>query len=97
MKRNDYIFTIGFDGNKAIVDRQVRARYGRLDARALADKGMFQAAYRCAVFEDDTEAARYVLEKFNEGSSIKYKDTGELFKVFGVQRPSGSIIGIRAV
>jgi len=97
MKREDYIFAIGFDGNKAIVDKQSRSRYGRLDTKSLVDKGLFRAAYRSAVFESDSGGADYVLEKFNEVSQIKYRFSSDLDKVFGVQPPSDDITGIRAI
>jgi hypothetical protein len=97
VKREDYIFAIGFDGNKAIVDKKSRSRYGSLDTRALADKGMYKAAYRSAVYEDDQAGADYVLARFNEVSPIRYEKSSDLIKVFGVQAPSDDITGIRAV
>jgi hypothetical protein len=97
VKREDYIFAIGFDGNKAIVDKKSRSGYGSLDTRALADNGMYKAAYRSAVYEDDQAGADYVLARFNEVSPIRYEKSSDLIKVFGVQAPSGDITGIRAV
>jgi len=97
VKREDFVFAIGFDGNKAIVDKRSRSRYSKLDTRGLADKGLFRAAYRSAVFDTDDAAAEYVLEKFNAVSPIKYKNSSDLVKVFGVQPPSDDITGIRAI
>jgi len=97
MKREDFVFAIGFDGNKAIVDKRSRSRYAKLDTRRLADEGLFRAAYRSAVFESDDTAADYVLEKFNAVSPIKYEKSSDLVKVFGVQPPSDDITGIRAI
>ena len=97
MKREDYVFAIGFDGNKAIVDKRSRSRYGKMDAGALADNGLFKAAYRRTVFDQDEKAAEYVLMKFNEISPVKYKRSADLAKVFGVQAPSDDITGVRAV
>ena len=97
MKREDFVFAIGFDGNKAIVDKRSRSRYARLDTRALADKGLFPAAYRSAVYDSDNAGADYVLEKFNAVSPLKYEKSSDLDKVFGVQPPSEDITGIRAI
>ncbi len=97
MKRSDYVFAVGFDGAYAIVDKRSRSRYGKLDARALADKGLFRAAYRSTVFDGDTESANYVLERFNAVSPVKYENSSDLTQVFGVQPPSDDITGIRAV
>ena len=97
MKREDYVFTIGFDGSKAIVDKRSRAMYKNLNTRALADKGLYRAAYRSAVFDGDTESAGYVLKCLNAVSTIQYAVPGDLDKVFGVQAPSDDITGIRAI
>jgi hypothetical protein len=97
MKRNDFVFAIGFDGNKAIVDKRSRSKYSKMDTRTLADEGLFRAAYRSAVFDSDQTGADYVLEKYNSVSPIKYGESTDLDKVFGVQAPSDDITGIRAI
>lgn len=97
MKRSDFIFAIGFDGNKAIVDKRSRSRYSKMDTRALADEGLFRAAYRSAVYDSDSVAADYVLTIFNSVSPVKYEESADLDKVFGVQPPSDDITGIRAI
>ena len=97
MKREDFIFAIGFDGNKAIVDKRSRSRYAKLDTRSLADKGLFRAAYRSSVYDSDMSSADYVLEKFNDVSPVKYEKSSDLDKVFGVQPPSDDITGVRAI
>lgn len=96
MKREDYVFTVGFDGDKAIVDKRARSRYGALDARALADKGLYKEAYRRALYDEDVAAAAYVLEKFNEVSPVTYARPDDLVKVFGIQSP-GEVSAVRAV
>lgn len=97
MKRGDFVFAIGFDGNKAIVDKHSRSRFAKLDTRSLADQGLFRAAYRSAVYDSDRSAAEYVLEKLNAVSPVKYSKSTDLDKVFGVQPPSDDITGIRAI
>lgn len=97
MKRADFVFTTGFDGSNAIVDKQARSRFGKLDTRSLADKGLFRAACRSAVYDQDSQAALYVLQKYNAVSSIQYAEPEDLEKMFGVQPPSDDITGIRAV
>ena len=97
MKREDYVFAIGFDGANAIVDKRTRSRYGKLDARALADAGLFRAAYRRTVFDGDEAGADYVLEKYNAVSPVKYEVSADLARVFGVQPPSDDITGVRSI
>jgi len=95
LKREDYIFTVGYDGGKAIVDKQSKSSFGKLSARELADKGLFRAAHLAAKYDADSVAAEYVLEKFNSVSP--HKSRTELDRVLGVQPPSKSITDVRTV
>jgi len=95
LKREDYIFTIGYDGSKAIVDKRSKSDFGKLSARELADKGLFRAAYLTATYDADFASAEYVLKKFN--STSPHKSGAELDRVLGVQPPSKDITGARAV
>jgi len=89
------MFTIGYDGGKAIVDKRSKSNFGKLSVRELADKGLFRAAYLAATYDADSVAVEYVLEKFN--SITPHKGKTELDKVLGVQPPSENISGARAV
>lgn|GEM_PF-983364 len=95
LNRKDYIFAIGYDGSRAIVDRRSKSNFGKLSARKLADKGLFRAAYLAAVYDADSIAAEYVLEKFNSASPHKCR--AELDKVLGIHPPSEDITGARTV
>jgi len=95
LKRKDYIFTIGYDGDKAIVDKRSKSRFGKLSARELADKGMFRAAYLAATYDADNAAAEYVLKKFNSVSPHKIE--AGIDRILGIQPPSESITGTRTI
>ncbi len=97
MKKDEYVFAIGFDGNYAIVDRQARSKYRQLSIQELTEKGLFQVAYRSTIFDQDRKGSEFVLEKFNSISPIKYDGVEDLDRVFGVQPPSDSIIGARVI
>jgi hypothetical protein len=49
LNREDFIFTIGYDGPNAVVDSQARKNYGGLSTRELAARGLFRAAYASVV------------------------------------------------
>ena len=97
LKREDYIFVIGFDGSTAFVNKNMRSIHRSKSARELADDGLFPEAYRSAVFDKDEESAAYVLEKFNQISSVKYDKVSDLDRLFGVQSPDTGVTGIIAV
>ena len=65
LSREDFIFTIGYDGPAAVVDNQAKKKYGRFSTRELAEKGLFRAAYSSAVYSKDPKELRLVLEAYN--------------------------------
>ena len=87
MKREDFVFTIGFEGNTAVVDVRSRKRYGSMTTLQLAEQGLYRQAFCSALYSGDetemNELLRYMREHtpFDTGSSISLK---RLFGVFEV-------------
>jgi len=65
LSREEFIFTIGYDGPVAVVDKQAKKRYGKLSTKQLAEKGFFRAAYSSAVRSGDQEELKFVAEAYN--------------------------------
>jgi len=86
LSRQDFVFTIGYDGPLAIIDGQARRRYGSLSTRELIEKGLFRAAYSSAVYSKDPEELRFVAEAYNRltGASIELKSLERLFGVYPI-------------
>ena len=84
LSRNDFVFTIGYDGPAAIVDGQARKRYSSLSTKELAEKGMFRAAYSSAIWSKDPKEVETVMEIYNKatGSSVPETSLQRLFGVF---------------
>ncbi|TFG84984.1 MAG: hypothetical protein E4H20_01575 [Spirochaetales bacterium] len=79
------MFTIGYEGSKALVDGKARAKYGKLDTMALAREGLYRAAFASSLFSRDDADFQPFAAYFNEkaGTSL---DTIDAFKrLFGVQ------------
>ena len=74
LSREDFVFTIGYDGPSAVVDKQAKKKYGRLSTRELAEKGLFRAAYSSAVFSKDTQELKFVAEAYNKLRSQSQAD-----------------------
>ena len=87
LSREDFIFTIGYDGPMAIIDGQARRRYGSLSTKELAEKGLFRSAYSSAVYSKKSEELRLVADAYNRlsGSSVDHKTLDRLFGVFPVE------------
>ena len=93
LSREEFIFTIGYDGPMAVVDGQAKKLYSRLSTRELAEKGLFRAAYSSAVWSKDPKEPEMVAEIYNKatGSSVSESSLQRLFGVFPTEA-SRSII-----
>ena len=91
LSREDFVFTVGYDGPAAVVDTHAKRKYGRLSTRELAEKGLFRAAYSSAVYSKDPQEQRFVAEAYHklagraEVSDAEVAALGRLFGVFPVE------------
>lgn len=83
LPREEFVFTIGYDGPLAIVDNQAKKRYGSLSTKELAEKGLFRAAYSSAVYSKDEGEIRLVADAFAKLSGAA-PDRASLDRLFGV-------------
>lgn len=99
ISRKDFVFTVGYDGNTAVVDGAMRRRYGSLSTEELAEEGLFKEAVCSAVYEQAEEAAAgsgsgqapaaggplvRVLQIYNRGAEKKIPGVEGLKRTFGV-------------
>jgi hypothetical protein len=84
LSREDFIFTIGYDGPMAVVDGRAKRRYGSLSTRQLAEKGLFRAAYSSAVWSKDRADMDAVIEAYNKASGSSLTVDSHLDRLFGV-------------
>jgi len=83
LNREDFIFTIGFDGPIAVVDKQAKKKFGRLSTRELAEKGLFRPSYSSAVYSGNKDEIELVAEAYSrlQGRPV---DVSALDRLFGV-------------
>lgn len=91
ISRGDFVFTIGYEGNTAVVDGTMKKRYGSLSTVELAEKQLYKQAVCSAVYEEVTrkhgnsgEALQRILEIYNRDAEGKIGSVGELKRTFGV-------------
>jgi hypothetical protein len=89
ISRKDFTFTIGYEGNIAVVDGALKKRYGSLSAEQLAEKKLYRQAVCCAVYQESTgdsgaEALQRVLEIYNRSAEVQIASVEELKRTFGV-------------
>ena len=84
LSREEFIFTIGYDGPAAVVDNQAKKRYRGLSTRELAEKGLFRAAYSSAVWSKDPAELAAVVEMYNKITGASLSPGSSLDRLFGV-------------
>ncbi len=84
LSREDFIFTIGYDGPAAIVDGYSKKHFNSLSTKELAEKGLFRAACASAIWSKDQKELQIVTEIYNKitGSSVQEASFQRLFGVF---------------
>jgi len=85
--REDFVFTIGYDGPAAVIDGQAKKLYSKLSTRELAEKGLFRAAYSSAIWSKDPKELEFIAEIYNKttGSSVTVASLPRLFGVYPVE------------
>jgi hypothetical protein len=84
LSREDFVFTIGYDGPAAVVDNQAKKRYGALSTRELAERGLFRAAYSSAVYSKNPAELETLVEIYNKASGASLTVRSPLERLFGV-------------
>jgi hypothetical protein len=88
LSREDFVFTIGYDGPVAVVDNQAKKKYGKLSTGELAEKGLFRAAYSSALYSKDPAELKLVAEAYGRTGGPEagqpVPDLSSLDRLFGV-------------
>ena len=91
ISREDFVFTIGFDGERAVVDGRARRQYGKLGTMELAEKGLYRAAFSSALWtlensgdSRDEGEMRQFIDFFNKLAGTSFTKMEELQRLFGV-------------
>jgi hypothetical protein len=91
ISREDFLFTIGYEGLTAIVDGKARRQYGKLSTMELAEAGLYRAAFSSALWaleaeggpKDGKDLADF-LAYFNAKAGTSYTGIEQLKRLFGV-------------
>lgn len=86
MKKADFTFCIGYQGNTAIVDKNAVTKYGKLTTAQLIEKSLFKPAFCLALYNQSEIEMTEVLEAYNKQSGAGYKDISSLQRLFGVYK-----------
>jgi hypothetical protein len=84
MRREDFVFCIGFEGSTAIIDGRMLRRHGSSTTRQLAEAGLFKQAISSAVFNGSAAELDEVLFVYNARTTAPMRSAEELKRTFGV-------------
>jgi hypothetical protein len=83
MRREDYVFSIGYEGSAAVVDGKLRARYGGFSTMQLAEAGLFKQALCSAIHEGDNGALEKILSLYNRSTEHPVSSVEDLKRMYG--------------
>jgi len=87
ISREDFVFTIGYDGATAIVDGKAKKQYGKLGTMELAEKGLYRSAFASALRAlaegSDADMGAFIAF-FNAKAGTSYSTADQLKRLFGV-------------
>ncbi|HUZ18105.1 MAG TPA: hypothetical protein VMV68_06940 [Spirochaetia bacterium] len=95
MKREDFIFTIGYTGETAIVDGAAKARFGRMTTRELAEAGLLKPALCSALYSKDASQVEEVLAIYKQKGGPATMSVDQLKRTLGVFDLPDNIVRIK--
>ena len=84
MRRDDFVFCIGFEGSAAIVDGKLARAHAGWTAVRLAEAGLFKSAVAAALFDGSADDLEAVLALYNARGGAPVRSADELKRIFGL-------------
>ncbi len=84
MTRSEFVFTIGFQGEAAIVDKRAQRKYGKLGTKELLEQGLFRAAFCSALFSGDQSEMDSFIAAFGEKTGTSELTVDRVKWLFGI-------------
>ena len=84
MTRDEFVFTIGFQDDAAIVDSRAMKRFRKLSTMELAREGLYRAAFCSAIHSGSQEETDQFVAYFGEQTGMDGLTVERLQRLFGV-------------
>jgi hypothetical protein len=97
MKREDFVFTIGYQGAVAVVNASSRKKHGKLPTMELAEKGLYSQAFRSAIYSEDPQEMEQLLQYLRDNTTLPADSAETLKRIFGVYQVPDDIEKVIAV
>jgi hypothetical protein len=99
MKKEDFIFTVGYQGATALVDKSNKGKYARMSLEQLIEKGLLKPALCWYIWEreagdvEKTELGKHervLIDAVNKAEGASFETISQIERLFGVFRvPEG--------
>ncbi len=97
MKKIEFISTIGYQGNAALVSTKLIKMYKGLTLEQLVEKGYYRAAVASVLFDKASDKEQYLVDVYNKHSSVAVRNFAHLQRVYGVPEPPEKIGKIQKI
>lgn len=84
MKQEDFMYTVGYNGAEAIVNKETELSGKKLSVKELVDNGFFKPALCHALMNNDKDGIQYLMDTYNRISGSNYKTEMQIKRLFGV-------------
>jgi len=84
MTREEFVFSIGFQGESAIIDGKAKKENGKLSTKELADKGLYRASFCSALYAGSEDEMKIVLDSYNKQSGGELSSIDDMKKLLGI-------------
>ncbi len=89
--------TIGYQGNAALVSTKLIKMYKGLTLEQLVEKGYYRAAVASVLFDKASDKEQYLVDTYNNNSSVPVRSFVHLQRVYGVPEPPEKIGKIQKI
>lgn len=91
MVREDFVFTIGYQGDTAVVDKTSKKRFGSMSALELLDQGLYKPAFCRALYSNKPDEMEQFIAAFQEKTGRRDVSAESLKRLYGVFENPGNI------
>ena len=82
--KKNYIFTIGYQDDTAIIDGALMKKYGNCGSKELAEAGLFKAAVCSALYDNNEQELEEILSIYKRDKDFLVSSVSHLKRTFGV-------------
>ena len=84
LRRDDFVWCVGYQGDAAVVDTRAKKTYGKLSSKQLLEKGLFRPACSAAIYDNSDADMQQVIDAYNAATGAKLSSAEEMKRLLGI-------------